>query len=359
MRRVTEDIIKRAKSPWEIYSRDPTLIEQEKEEYLSRFKPVEYKNVEYYVIQQQVIILYRKAVEELSGVKCSNVHTVIVTDTTGKEYRFDYLYSREERIGQTLTLNEQIVIIVNRNYKSYYENYVSKCTFKRHVDRELWKEVKYYLPKVEKTFETTDGDFVIIIKKPHAKVYPLTSILEYFDGRLAPEYVASIMTRLYRIAIYCNLRGFSHNAITVENLWFSPGRFTNPGEHFTVEDLRVVGLYDGWFFTTNNSEELTGYPNEVIKGLPKKIKSILPKDVQTYHYGTYKIDMLSIKQVGRELLGDITGTNFENVPKPFVEWLNNSDVATNAYEEFVAWEKVRDASFGEHKFVEIYLNKLM
>ena len=98
-------------------------------------------------------------------------------------------------------------------YKKYYDNYLSKCNFERHAMKALWDEVKYYLPNITKTFETADGDFVIIVKKPHSKVYPLTSILEYFDGRIEPQYVASIMTRLYKSAIYFDLRGFSHNAL--------------------------------------------------------------------------------------------------------------------------------------------------
>lgn len=357
MKRVTEDLIKRAKSPWEIFSRDSDLIEQEKEEYLRRFKPQEYKKIENFILQQQVILLYQRGLEELNGSTHFGDHTLTVMDTDGKEYRFTFQHIQEQRIGQTLTTRDHVIFVIHKDYKNLYDNYLAKCNFERHAMKSLWDEVKYYLPNIAKTFETADGDFVIIVKKLHSKVYPMTSILEYFNGRIDPQYVASIMTRLYKSAIYFDLRGFSHNALTVENLWFSPGRFINPGESIqSVEDVRVVGVYGGWFFATNNSTLITGLPNDPITALPAKIKQILPEEVLKFHYGSYKIDMLAIKQIGRELLGDISGKDLRNTPNPFVEWLNSSNVASNAGKEFEAWEKARDSSFGKHEFIEMHLS---
>lgn len=357
MKRVTEDLIKRARSPWEIFSRDPVLIEQEKDELLKRFKPREYKKIENFILQQQIVLLYRQGLEELNGSTHFVDHTLVVTDDTGQEYHFTYQHIQEQRIGQTLTTKDHVIFVIHREHKKYYDNYLAKCNFERHAMKALWDEVKYYLPNITKTFETADGDFVIIVKKPHSKVYPLTSILEYFDGRIEPQYVASIMTRLYKSAIYFDLRGFSHNALTVENLWFSTGRFINPGETLkSVEDVRIVGVYGGWFFATNNSTLITGLPNDSITALPAKIKQILPEEVWKFHYGSYKIDMLAIKQVGRELLGDISGKDLGDTPKPFVEWLNSSNVASNAGKEFEAWEKARDTSFGKHEFIEMHLS---
>lgn len=353
MKRVSEDLIKRAKSPWEIYSRDPTLIEQEKEEYLERFKPERYKKIENFIIQQQVILLYRQGLEELNGSTQLGNHVLCVEDTNGKEYRFNYQYLHEQSICHQLTTKDHVILMVPKKFKKYYENYVSKCNFKLHVDRGLWENVKYMLPDVKNSFETMDGDFIIIIKKPQPKVYPMSTVLDYFDGRIEPEYVASIITRLFNLELYLNLRGMSHNAITVENLYFSPGRFTNPGVPFDIEDVRVVGVYNGWFFSTYNDSKISGRPNDKITGLPKKIKEIIPREVADYHYGSYKIDILAIKQMSRELLGDITGKNLGNTPEPFADWLNSSSITQNVLEELQLWEKARDSSFGRHMFVEM------
>lgn len=356
MARVSEDLIRRAKSPWEIFSRDPTLMEKEKEEYLERFKLQKYKKIENFIIQQQIILLYRQGLEELDGSTQIGDHTLVVTDVDGKEYHFHYQYLQNQVVCQMLTTKDHVILIVPKRFKSYYENYTEKCQFKLHVNRGLWENVKYMLPEVMKSFETIDGDFVIIIKKPHSKVYPMSSILDYFDGKIAPEYVSSILTRLYSLELYLNLRGISHNALTVDNLFFSPGRFTNPGDPFNIEDVRIVGVYGGWFFSTNNDSSITGKPNDKIVGLPKRIKDIIPKEVADYHYGSYKVDVLAIKQIGRELLGDITGRHLEDVPKPFVDWLNCNSVAPNALEEMQAWEKIRSSSFSRHLFVEMDLS---
>ncbi len=357
MKRVAEDILKRAESPWEIFSRDLALIEEEKEEYLERFKPKEYKKIENYIAQQKIILLYRKAMEELENLSIAGDHTLIVKDVDGKEYRFDYMYSQEHGVCQMLTTKNHVVFVVPQRYESYYQNYIDKCNFKLHISRGLWENVKYSLPNVVKTFKTDSGDFIIIVKKPHSMIYPLTSILEYFDGRIDPKYVASIMTRLYETAMYCDLRGFSHNGLTVENLFFSPGRRLMPDEPFTVEDVRIVGVFGGWFFSTNNNSIITGKPNDKIIGLPRKIKEILPQESKDYHYGSYKIDMLSIKQVSRELLGDITGKNLGDIPEPFAQWLNSTSIAPTVYDEKEAWKEVRKSSFGKPEFIEMHLSQ--
>lgn len=354
MKRVTEDLIKHALSPWDIFSKDPTLIEQEKDELLKRFKPCEYKKIENFIVQQQIVLLYRQGLEELNG-STQFGNTLVVQDTTGNEYHFNYQYIQEQGICKTLTTKDHVIFFVPQKYQRYYENYIAKCQFKLHVSKGLWEDIKYFLPDGVKSFKTMDGDFIIIIKKPHSKVYPLSSILEYFDGKIDPKYVASILTRLYKVAIYLDLRGISHNGLTVENLFFSPGRFINPGETFTAEDVRVVGVYGGWFFSTNNNSNITGKPNDEIIGLPKKIKEIIPEETKNYHYGSYKVDMLAIKQIGRELLGDITGKDLGNTPKPFVEWLNSSSVSENALKEMQAWEKARDSCF-KHEFLEMFLS---
>ena len=162
---------------------------------------------------------------------------------------------------------------------------------------------------------------------------------------MQPEYVSSILTRLYNFMCYIDLIGMHHNGITVENLFFAPGRTVDEGESYSVEDMRLVSVYGGWFFTTGQDEK--------IQGMPKKIRDILKSDTIKNGYSSFEVDALSIRQVGRELLGDITGENLENVPSAFEKWINDSYIRGNSYEEFSAWEKARKRSFGKHRFVEM------
>ena len=66
-----------------------------------------------------------------------------------------------------------------------------------------------------------------------------------------------------------------------------------------------------------------------------------------------KFDLLSIKRLARELLGDVTGKNLECIPKAFAEWVTKSSTEKNAYEELCGWEEVRNRSFGKPSFVEM------
>ena len=340
----------RALSPWDIYSRDPTMIETEKDRLLEQFRPKDYKKIEYFILQQRIVLLYRQAIEELSGESSKFTKEVYeVIDTFGTRYSFNYIDCQEQKICKFLTTKSSVIIMIPAKYKQYYENYISKCNFRLHVNRQLWEDIKYFLPEIVKTFQTSEGNFIIILKRPNNEVYPIKKVLDYFDGALDAKIVASILTRLYKVAIYLDLRGISHNGITVENLFFSPGRFVNPGESISPIDVRVVGLYGGWFFSTFNNSIISGFPNERIIGLPKSIKDILPDSIKDYHYGNYKIDLLAIKQVGRQLLGE----NIGNAPSAMSEWLNNNSIEKNVFEEFSAWENVIIDSFQQKIFVEM------
>ncbi len=354
LRLATRDTILNAKSPWEIYTRNPDIMKQEWQEYLRRYKNADSKKIENFIIWSNADFLYHRGLSELDGSLIEDEYTTVVVDKSGVEHIYHHLFVSEQKICKTITTEEEVVFIGPANFRNYYRNYISKCNFELEVEPELYAEVKNYLPNVIQSFETQDGRLVIVLKKPHPHIYPLSSILKYYGGRLDPRYVASIITRLFKSAIYFDLRGFSHNAITVENIFFAPGRFINPGESTTVEDYRLVAIYGGWFFTTNNYSETTGFPNDKITGLPAKIKSIVPETILRYQYGSYQIDVLAIKQVGRELLGDITGKNLGDIPEAFANWLNSTDVRLNIIREFRNWEGIRDTCF-EHKFVEMEL----
>ena len=235
---------------------------------------------------------------------------------------------------------EYVIYIVKKQFKKYYENYIQKTKHYSKPDKTIWNMVQYMVPNVEKSFECVDGDFAIFIKKP-CEMYSLREILEYFEGGLKPEYVASILTRLYYFTCYMGLVEMNHNALMVDNLFFAPGREVEEGESYTIEDMRIVGIFGGWFFTT--------YLEEKMQGIPKEVYAIMPDECKKRGYSSFEVDELAIKALAKELLG----TEINNTPKPFLDWVNNKKIARDAYEEFCDWKKVIISSFGVHRFVNM------
>lgn len=349
MKRKTGEQIMSAVKPNQIFSMNPDTIEQEKDEYLEQFKPQEYNTIKNFMVTQKVIQLYRQALSELGDRRTStdadSYGHLELTGMNGEAFSADYQYQYNEGPSKTYVTEGNIVLVFEQKYKKYYQNYIDKAQSFPHMNEHVWETIKYSLPKVSKHFQDTSGKWIIILDKPTCKIYPLREILNYFDEKMQPEHVASILTRLYNFVCYMELVGLNHNGITVDNLFFAPGRTVAEGDSYSVEDMRIVGVYGGWCFTTRQSEK--------IQGMPRKIHDILAPDTIKNGYSSFEVDELAIKQVARELLGDITGENLEDVPLAFVHWVNDSCIRKNAYEEFTSWEKARTHSFGQHRFVEM------
>lgn len=341
MKRKSEQEIMVANRPEDIFTMDLDVIAEEKEAYLEAFKPKEYRKIKDFVITKKVLLLYSQAIAKLEdSPKDQECKAVCIKSIKGEEYKIHYMNYSSFRLGEMYITKDYVIYIVKQEYKKYYENYIQKTRHYSKPDKKIWNMVEYMLPNVEKHFECEDGNFAIFVKKP-CEIYSLREILEYFDGKLKPEYVASILTRLYYFTCYLGLVEMNHNALTVDNLFFAPGREVEEGESYTVHDMRIVGVFGGWFFTT--------YLEEKMMGVPKEVYEVMPNECKKRGYSSFEVDELAIKSLAKELLG----TEIESVPKPFLDWLNTNKVARDAYEEFCNWKKVVKSSFGVVRFVNM------
>lgn len=346
MKRKSAEEIIAASKPRDIFTMNADTIEQEKDEYIERFKPQEYSAIKNFVVTQKIILLYRQALFELGecGGEGDTQYSFTIRSKDGKEYVINSHYAYDIKIGKMYVTEKNVVFVIPDKYKKYYENYIEKTKSFPMLNKKAWEQLKYMFPKIHKYFEDEEGNGVIVTMKPCNKIYPLREILNYFDGKVPAEYVASMITRLYNFVCYLELMGINHNGITIDNLFFAPGRMIEEGEDYTVEDMRIIGVFGGWFFTTGAHEKITG--------LPREIYEILPKQNKESGFSSFEVDELSIKRVARELLGDYMGEDLI-CPEPFSEWVNRTNISKNAYEEFCAWENVRRLSFGKSRFVEM------
>lgn len=341
MKRKSEQEIMVANRPEDIFTMDLKVIENEKEAYLEEFRPKEYRKIKDFMITKKVLLLYSQAIAILEdGENKEDYKEVCIKSTKGKQFKIHYMNHSSFRLGEMYITKEYVIYIVKKEFKKYYENYIEKTKHYSKPDRTIWNMVQYMVPNVEMNFECVDGNFAIFIKKP-CEMYSLREILEYFKGGLKPEYVASILTRLYYFTCYMGLVEMNHNALMVDNLFFTPGREVEEGESYTIDDMRIVGVFGGWFFTT--------YFEEKLQGVPKEIYAIMPEECKNRGYSSFEVDELAIKTLAKELLG----TEIKNTPKPFLDWVNNKKIAKDAYEEFCDWKKVIISSFGAHRFVNM------
>ncbi|MBQ8298696.1 MAG: hypothetical protein IJX99_02335 [Clostridia bacterium] len=345
MKLKTADEVIRATSPRQLFELNLDTLEMQRDEYLELFKPAPYNTVKHFMASQKVIQLYRKALELLEAPDHESTLQLVSKDGQSDcSYNIYNFY--DSKLGTMYVSDANIIFVVHSEYKEYYENYIQKASSFTKISKEIWDKVKYSLPKLASHFECEDGDFAIILKKPKNKIYPLREILEYCGGSLSAEVVTSILTRLHYFACYLDLIGITHNAITIDNLFFAPGNFVENGQKVTLDDIRIVGVYGGWFFST--------WTDEQIKGMPKEILDIAPASVKEHGFSNFAVDSLAIKRIARELLGDPNGAHFRtDVPEPLATWLNSSSVEKNAYEQFGIYDEVLSQSFPSRRFVPL------
>lgn len=346
MKLKTADEVIRASTPRQLFDMNLATLEAQKDEYLELFKPAPYNTVKHFMASQKVTQFYKMALELLWAPDRGD-STLTLVPKDGQEARTYCVYnSIDSKLGTMYVSATNIIFVVQPEYKEYYENYVQKASSFTKLSSDIWNKIRYSLPKLVNHFECEDGNFAIILKKPKNNIYPLREILDYCGGSLSPEIVASILTRLHYIACYLDVIGITHNAITIDNLFFSPGNFVEKDQKATLDDIRIVGVYGGWFFST--------FEDEQVRGMPKEVFDIVPKHLKEYGFSCFIVDSLAIKRVGRELLGDPTGMNFKSdVPGPFADWLNSTYVDKNAYEQFCAYDSVISQSFPKRRFVPL------
>lgn len=360
----SEQEILSATNPRQIYSMNPDTLDQEYEAYCETYrKGQKFRELTNFVVLQQISYLYKLAkstlAEDPADAKIKDyAGKIVLRRPDGARIQFSYTHHLDQKVCDTYSNDEEILFVIDKKMESrydFYTNFVIKVQDIRDYwsskDKADYEELQYYLPYISDYFYAQDIEkYVIILTKPHepnkpCHVYPLRDVLDYFDGRLSINHVVSIVKRLYHIACHIDICGMTHNAITLDNIYFSPGRFIEPGEKFTLEDMRIVGLYGGWFFST--------YKNEEVCAFPSAISDIVPKYVMNTRHSSFEVDMLAIKKVARELLGDVTGKNLYGVHSLLVEWFNRTTCEKNAYEEYACFEAVCKRVFGEPKFVEM------
>jgi len=341
-----EKEIMAATIPSEVFTMDADMIEKEYEAYTERFKPMAYNNIRNFVITQKLTLLYRKALSYLNAkeyVDCGD-YVISITDEKSNVYSYEYHYMYDIKLGKMYVTEEKIIFLIDGKYKKYYENYIEKATKIPKLNKSVWSRTEYSFPKVSMYFKTDQGNYAIIVTKP-CKIYPLREILNYFGGKLEHEHVAAIVNRLYYFECYMDIIGMQHNGITVDNLFFAPGKIVEEGQSFTIEDMRIVGVFGGWFFTTKSDEQIDGMPKEVYDTLPDRIKK--------RKYSSFEVDELAIKRVARELLGDVNGKNLGDIPNPIKTWVNDGITKRTAYDEYCGWEEVVIKSYGKKRFVDM------
>lgn len=286
-------------------------------------------------VSQHITKLYQTVKERIATSSWRSVGTIVLHTKNGKACHFKHREKLAFDLGETWVGDTKLYYVFDSTYKLLFSNGYDSIMDLKFADTEMAK-LKECLPLFEFAAELDDGRWLLVLNKPE-DAYPLRLVLNALGGHMDPRHVAWIMTRLHNLACYLNWAGITHNAISVDNCFISPSR-------------HLVMLYGGWSFSAEVGQRLTVLPRQSIDYAPLEIKRTkLAKPV---------LDHTLIRVVGRELLGDITGTDLTRAkaaPQPMIDYLRTSPTK-GAIENYTYWtERVLKTSFGARRFVKLEL----
>lgn len=283
-------------------------------------------------VMSKINELYETGLQLLREGKWAKSNFVQFRSLDGKMRNVNFLAELPFELGKCYVCRSVVVYAVDVHYKQFFDNYIHSVENLKFADANMKAEFTRFLPRIRDRFQTSD-QYVIAVEKPY-DVLPLRHILDHFGGTLPDRHVAWILSSLYNIACFLNYNGVAHNGITLDNYFISPSQHNGM-------------LLGGWWYSRSFGDRMIGVPTDVF--------GVLTFKTQADKLSTYTTDLNSIRQLGRQLLGDISGRSLKSkpdIPKPILDWMLGASTK-NPLEEYSAWGKTLDVGYGKRKFVDM------
>lgn len=246
---------------------------------------------------------------------------------TGKKLKITYFSENVFELGLCYVCNRSIIYLISEKHQKYVENYKTVLRGLKYANTEMEKEFSRYFPKIKNELRLATGEYVLVLEKDSTD-FALQDVAKMYAKKntsLGSKHLAWVISRLLNLACFLQYNGISHSGLTLGNCYISPIYHT----------ISLVG----WWYTTEIGGKLKGLPLEVYNLMPPKEKSDKISSV--------KLDIESIRGIGRRLSGDSTPLEIKN-------WLEKAS-SSDAFKEHEAWHQVLEKVWGARKFVELPL----
>lgn len=250
--------------------------------------------------------------------------TIYYSLTTGQKLRIKHLYHHLLDVCEYYVCKTRLIYIFDRAYKKYYDNYKKVFDSWKCKDIKMNKEIfDIILPQDIKYYTTTNGKYIISIKKTE-DVFPLRAVVEnYWKNKVPAKHLAWITSRLMQNITAISYKGYVVNGIDIDSCFISC-------------KYHAVSIYGGWWFATKINEVMIGTTRDILNIMPPKVKADKKSNVLT--------DIESIKLLLRSLA-------FE-CPDEIMTFYNSGSKEL-AIEEWKKWDSVLLKAFGERRFIKI------
>lgn len=255
--------------------------------------------------------------------------------TNGSVIKVSYQKVRPFELGNMYIAPNAVTFEIEDAHRALFLNGCHQIEALSFANEAMLLEMANSLPQVVERFKTNESSVVVVRKTPDQLL--LADVLAHYRGKMKPTHVGWILNCLYNLACYLRWSKRAHNAISPESVFVSPLRHS-------------VMLLGGWWYARPLGSPLTMVPERTFR--------FLPPEVLATKRTTPRTDLEAIKSIGRELLGDVNGTDLylTKLPENLVDWLLNPS-SDNALDEYRAWKhEVLAETFGKPRFIEMKLD---
>lgn len=257
----------------------------------------------------------------------------------GKAYEINYLRRHRFELGAMYVASTVVAFEVDRAHADLVQRAERAIKDLHYADDRMRAQIAPHLPAFPfaGAFQTATAYVVVMRKTPDLLL--LRDVLDHFDGRLDPRHVAWVLSSLLNLCCYFQHAGITHNALSPDTC------FISPVEH-------SVAVLGGWWYAAASGERMVAAPAHTLEWAPHDLLATKQADIRT--------DLELVRAIGRELLGDITGTRLgreSSAKQAMITWLR-LPASDNAIEEYRTWrEQVLHDSFGARRFAELPLTQ--
>jgi len=318
-----------AKKPESIFSADPDEAKKQFRDLAKKFHPDTNKEPNAEEAFKVVNIFYKEALAKFLAGTWDRDGKFQAKSKWGFPIQIDYLKRHNFELGEFFIGHDHVTYLIDATHKELFENgiRVIRSLPSSMKTPAIQAEIGKCLPtinskitaKPSETFELVDGRLgVSIYKSPDMLL--LRDVLNFYV-EIDPRHTAWILNTLYNIGCYLSYASrLSHHDISPDTF------FISPKDHGGA-------LLGGWWYA-----KPIGHP---VKQVPKRTYKILPWEVRSKKIALPNTDLDLIRATGKEL-------SSKN-PKPMANWFKEVS-AGGAVEDYKAWGKILEKSFGPRRF---------
>jgi hypothetical protein len=284
------------------------------------------------LVFDRVTTLHRAAQCKLAEGRWAAPDSIRIEIAAGGSFLLPVKRRHAFELGEMAIASDRVVFLVDDEHAALFEAGLRRIAGIRYPDASVRRDIAPFMPEIEGVHTAGDRR-VAIIAKPDDVVL-LADLLRHAGGALPPRHVAWIVSSLLNLVCFFAVGGLTHNALAADTVFVTP-------QHHAVYPL------GGWWYAARTGARLAA--------LPEATYGLLPPAMAASKRADIRLDLESVRAIGRTCLGDPTGLSLHaraDLPRPMADFLRLPS-SGSAIDDYRDWGATLDDSFGPRRFVEL------